>query len=716
MYYDHLGGDQYEVHLIIYRDCGPTNTNGTGFDISAAIGVYEGQDLYATGTMELNFNAVTNIDLQSGNPCAVLPPGVCIERAEYISTLTLPPSDQTYTLVYQRCCRNPQVINLLDPTNAGFTMFAEVPPVLSDASLDTESNSSPRFVELPQAYVCQAQPFALDHLATEPDVDSLHFAIGDVFIGGSFFAPTPNPPTPPPFDNVTWQTGYGPFAPLGLGDQDVLAIDPATGTLTANPTTVGKYVIGIVVTEFRQDDEGNWVPLGKILRDFTIDVVPCDVLLPDVMWPEPCSGLELEFVVDADEGEFAWDFGTDAPGDTSSVQAPTHAYTEPGIYSVSLVYDLGGCADSLSQDIAVSPPYSPDFALGDITCTAEAWSQPLTFTGDDPESGSLTWLVDGEQVATGTSPDAVVIPPGSHVVSTVLVNPYGCTSEAGQDTPYPALPSAAFEMSEPPCNGLEIAFSNLSTGAEEFTWTFDVNAPWTGSVAESTQQNPSWTYDGFATYTAQLIAQPGEACADTIVEVVEVLPQDPLVMAFGAIEPLACSLETDVDFFFYGEYADAVTWDFGSAGSAEGDTVQFDFGESGLYPVTLTIENDTCGTEQTAEFEVYVPELVAEIELVIPNVFTPNADGRNDRFRVGARRADGSVDLANASSFARFQFKVFDRWGVLVHESEGVGAGWDGRIGGDLAAPGTYYYILEADHSCLDEDLLEVGEVTLIVD
>ena len=26
MYYDHLGGDNYEVHLIIYRDCGPTNT------------------------------------------------------------------------------------------------------------------------------------------------------------------------------------------------------------------------------------------------------------------------------------------------------------------------------------------------------------------------------------------------------------------------------------------------------------------------------------------------------------------------------------------------------------------------------------------------------------------------------------------------------------------------------------------------------------------
>ena len=33
MYYDHVGGNDYEVHLIVYRDCGPTNTNGTGFDL-----------------------------------------------------------------------------------------------------------------------------------------------------------------------------------------------------------------------------------------------------------------------------------------------------------------------------------------------------------------------------------------------------------------------------------------------------------------------------------------------------------------------------------------------------------------------------------------------------------------------------------------------------------------------------------------------------------
>lgn len=716
MYYDQLGGDDYEVHLIIYRDCGPTNTNGTGFDLSAAIGVYQGQSLFATGTMELDFNAVTNIDLQSGNPCAVLPPGVCLERAEYVSTVTLPPSDLPYTIVYQRCCRNPQVLNLLDATNTGFTMYAEVPPVLSDDALDSESNSCPRFAELPQAYVCQGQPFALPNLATDPDGDSLLYSIGDVFIGGSFSAPMPNPPAGPPFINVTWEAGYGPLTPLGNGDADALTINPANGTITASPTMVGKYVVGIYVTEFREDDNGNWVPLGRIIRDFTIDVVPCEIVLPDVFWPEPCSGLNVAFSVDADAGDFAWDFGTSNPADTSDLPDPEHSFVEEGVYSVSLVYDLGGCADSLTQDITVSPPYSPDFSLGGISCLAEGWNQTVTFEGDDPGEGNVVWTVDGNVAAEGLSPNGIAVPPGDHTIGTILTNGFGCVFEASETAPYPALPVAAFEMAEPPCNDVTIEFSNLSSDAFNYSWTFDVTDGATGLTEESQQPNPTWTYPEFGSYVAQLIAAPGEACADTVEQEVLVLPQDPLVMAFGAVEPLACSLETTVDFFFYGEGADAITWDFGSAGQGAGDTLTYDFEEAGVYPVSLTIENDTCGTSQTAEFEVLVPELVAEVELVIPNVLTPNADGKNDRFRMGVRRTDGSVGAENASSFSRFALRVFDRWGVLIHESEGVGGGWDGRINGREAAPGTYYYILDADHSCLDEDLREVGEVTLILD
>jgi hypothetical protein len=41
MYYDHLGGNQYRVTLVLYRDCGPDNANNTGFDAAAQLAVYK---------------------------------------------------------------------------------------------------------------------------------------------------------------------------------------------------------------------------------------------------------------------------------------------------------------------------------------------------------------------------------------------------------------------------------------------------------------------------------------------------------------------------------------------------------------------------------------------------------------------------------------------------------------------------------------------------
>ena len=82
MYYEHLGGDQYEIHLVIYRDCGPTNTNGTGFDLAANMAAYQGTQLFSQVQSPITSD-VQQIDLQAGNPCAQLPPGVCVERAVY---------------------------------------------------------------------------------------------------------------------------------------------------------------------------------------------------------------------------------------------------------------------------------------------------------------------------------------------------------------------------------------------------------------------------------------------------------------------------------------------------------------------------------------------------------------------------------------------------------------------------------------------------------
>ena len=225
-----------------YRDCGLTNTNGTA-STSPRLACIRARPLQ--GTMELNFNAVTNID-PSGNPCG-RPSGRCIERAEYISTVTLRPR-VSHTIVYQRCCRNPQVINLLD-YNTGFDVCGSPPVLQTRAGHGVEL--LPEFDEPPAGLRLSCQLFELPNLATDPDGDSLFYSIGDVFIGGSFSAPTPNPPNPPPFTNVTWKQDTGQIL-LG-GETRMPSRSTSNGTLVASPTA-GKYVIGIYVTEFRQDD------------------------------------------------------------------------------------------------------------------------------------------------------------------------------------------------------------------------------------------------------------------------------------------------------------------------------------------------------------------------------------------------------------------------------------------------------------------------------
>ena len=75
---------------------------------------------------------------------------------------------------------------------------------------------------------------------------------------------------------------------------------------------------------------------------------------------------------------------------------------------------------------------------------------------------------------------------------------------------------------------------------------------------------------------------------------------------------------------------------------------------------------------------------ISESYLAVPNVFTPNGDGKNDEFRVAYR------------SLREFHCWVYNRWGKLVYEWTDPAKGWDGMIGGRPAAEGAYYYVIRA--------------------
>lgn len=106
------------------------------------------------------------------------------------------------------------------------------------------------------------------------------------------------------------------------------------------------------------------------------------------------------------------------------------------------------------------------------------------------------------------------------------------------------------------------------------------------------------------------------------------------------------------------------------------------FDENGAYKVHLTIttsDSSRCSCDTT-----FQDITVKESMIWVPNVFTPNGDGKNDEFRVAYR------------SLAEFHCWVFNRWGHQVFSWTDPAKGWDGRINGRLVPDGAYYYIIDA--------------------
>ncbi|MEL6945340.1 MAG: gliding motility-associated C-terminal domain-containing protein, partial [Bacteroidota bacterium] len=92
-------------------------------------------------------------------------------------------------------------------------------------------------------------------------------------------------------------------------------------------------------------------------------------------------------------------------------------------------------------------------------------------------------------------------------------------------------------------------------------------------------------------------------------------------------------------------------------------------------------------------------------DLYAPNVFSPNFDGRNERFLVFP-----------SCQFLEYQLQVYDRWGTLIFQSEDREEGWMGLIGNRPAPQGVYVwkikYMVEENYEMSKR--VEVGEVTLL--
>ena len=695
------GQMQFEVHCFIYRDCSSSNTNETPFDASAAIAVYQGSTLISTVSAPLDFGLVENILPQNPNNCAFLPEDLCIERAEYIATVTVSPSQQPYTLVHQRCCRSPAITNLNLPQDQGFSLTTTIPGNLTNIG----PNNTPVFNQLPQAFVCSNYPFLLDNSASDADGDSLSYSLCPIYLGGSYFSPIPNPPTGPPFSQVGWANGFSAGLPLGAGAG--FSINPVTGMLSGTPDIIGKFALGICVLEWRDGQQ-----IGAILRDFTLDVVTCNILAPGYDAPDPCTGLAATFDQISNPCEsYTWDFGVDGTTDDTSTEAePTFTYEEAGIYDVSLYFETGTCADSMFFEVVAVMPWDTDFSIDDLFCSDGGWLGDLNVASADWGS-EVEWNWDfgvnsNPPNASNVHPVSVWFPSQDNMEIVLESSAFGCVNNASTTLSLPELPVANFVLLSEPCSGLEVEFQNQSPDSGPFSWNFGG-----GGQLPSNEVSPTFTYPAYGTYQVVLTAGAGTECPNTQSMEITVLPANP----FGdglLVQPVSfCDSTGFVLLQYSGSGADEITWDFPGIVDSNGASVIGQFPGVGEYLGSLTLYNAYCDLTETLDVDVTVPEPLEGIDYVVPNVFSPNNDSDNDAFGVAFNTpTGGTLSNLDPGQFNVFDLKVYNRWGNLVFSSAQAGSAWRATD----ASEGTYYVVFKSQHICDQTPFEYAGEVTLV--
>ena len=695
------GQMQFEIHCFIYRDCSSANTNGTGFDEDAAIAVYQGNTLITTALAPLNPGLIDNIIPQNPNNCAFLPDDLCIERGEYIAVVTLSPSQQPYTLVHQRCCRSPAITNLNLPQDQGFSLTTTIPGNLTNIG----PNNSPVFNELPQAFICNNYPFVLDNSASDVDGDSLSYSLCPIYLGGSYFSPAPNPPTGPPFNPVGWSNGFSAGSPLGAAAG--FSINPATGMLTGTPNIIGKFALGICVLEWRDGQQ-----IGAILRDFTIDVVTCNILAPGYDAPDPCTGMAAAFELTSNPSEsYTWDFGVDGTSDDTSTEAePVFTYDEAGIYDVSLYFETGTCSDSLFFEVVAVAPWETAFEIDDLQCSEGGWLGELNLTESNWGS-EVDWHWDfgvnsNPPEASNVHPDSVWFPSDNGIEVTLESSAFGCLNNASLTLDLPDLPLADFILLSEPCSGLEVEFQNESPESGPFSWNFGG-----GGQLPSNEVSPIFTYPAYGTYQVVLTAGAGSECPDTQSMEITLLPANP----FGEgliVQPVSfCDSTGFVLLQFAGSGADELVWNFPGSVESTSASVIGQFPGVGDYLGTLTLYNAYCDLTEIIDVEVAVPEPLQGVEYVVPNVFSPNNDSDNDAFGVAFKSpSGGTLSNLDPGQFKLFDLQVFNRWGSLMFSSSQAGSSWRATD----AAEGTYYTLFRSQHICDQNPFEYAGEVTLV--
>ena len=323
----------------------------------------------------------------------------------------------------------------------------------------------------------------------------------------------------------------------------------------------------------------NLISLTAPLADF----------VPDSTTACPGEGIQFTDASTPDTTLIAWlwDFGD---GNTSTQQNPVHAYSGPGLYTVSLtITNVLGCqhTETKVNMVEVWIPPMADFVMSD-TSGCSPINVVFTDTSQAGSNNIINFLWDFGNGNTFGFPNGTqnYSTPGVYPVSLIVTDAFGCKDTANQNLSVYGVPNADFvSSSQQGCAPKSIDFISQTTGPwPVINWFWDF-----GDGNTSTQEFPTNVYQANGTYDVKLIVTDINGCVDSVLKPQYINLGDPPV-SFTASTPNPC---IGVPVFFTDTSTPDTTvvswfWEFGDGNTSTLTSPSHVYQTAGSYTVILT--------------------------------------------------------------------------------------------------------------------------------
>lgn len=708
LYYKWISGNTYQVTLACYGDC--SGGAFPSFHTSVAeIKIFKDTTLDTTiqmACLDTNGTEVTPVCPSDTGMTAChggTLPG--IKRFIFQGNVTLKGLSFDWVFVFDG--------NLTASTAGRSGSITNLSSAGTMILLDTLNNmngpsSSAEFTTIPTPFFCINEQANFNPGAVDPDGDSLSFKL---VRGIANF---------PPISYVTYAGGYTYNHPVAVAApvSSNFSLDSSSGQLTFTPNIIQRSLVVLQINKY--DEKGNL--LGTSMREMTVVVIPCTTKPPTGIISNNNGGKILtgyDFTVCQSQGPFSFHIdpqstdGTNVTATATGLPAgatynvtgngtknPTGIFSwnadsaAPGVYKFFITYQNDACPLSSKQVLVYSVTVLPATKLYvkqivvadchqkgaiEVSASTEPWVEQVW------NDKTLIDSISGLTVAD-TLIDSLVALPAGQKYTVIAYNKKGCPTDTSIAIAQIPNISDDIKIVKPSCYGLKDGSITLggSGGAPPLKYHIDGYPDKSNGI-----------YDSLATGTYNFVITDSIQCkrAETIV-----LEQPDSIHLELTTVPNACDGADD-----------------------NGQATVIPFGGTSPYTYRWIIPeastNATITAMQNGVYRIFVKDANGCIDSslarigyddcctpFVPNAFSPNGDGKNDKFRI---RYNGDLKLINLS--------IYNRFGERVYFSIYPDEGWDGTFAGVPQDMGEYYYYIKAICGNKKDNTIELkGNFTLI--